>query len=156
MTCDRRVSCYLARPVQIRESSQGYIVALDPGEELVCSLTSFARQYDVDFATITGFGTISEVELGARLSPDQHRRVRLRGSFELCMLQGAIGLLDGEPFPHMHAVLSRPDFTTAGGLVHQAVCGGSVEILVQPRSEPVASFVQQRSYWDSNRAEADA
>jgi predicted DNA-binding protein with PD1-like motif len=142
--------------VQIRESSQGFIVALDPGEELVCSLTSFARQYDVDFAAISGFGSISEIELGARLSPDQHRRIRLRGAFELCLLQGAIGLLDGEPFPHLHAVLSRPDFTTVGGLAHEAVCGVSVEILIQPRSEPVHSFAQHRFYWDSNRVEADA
>jgi predicted DNA-binding protein with PD1-like motif len=137
--------------VQIRESSQGYIVALDPGEELVCSLTSFARQYDVDFAAVTGFGSLSEVELVARLSPEHHRRVRFRGTLELCVLQGAIGLLeDGEPFPHLHAVLSRPDFTTIGGLVHEAVCAASLEILVQPRSEPVHNFTPQKFNWISS------
>ncbi len=143
-------------PVQIRESSQGYIVALDPGEELVCCLTSFARQYDVDFASITGFGSVSEVELGSRISPDQNRRVRFRGTLEICALQGAIGLLDGEPFPHLHAIVSRPDFTTSGGLVHEAVCAECLEILVQPRSEPVHSFAQHITNWESKRPEADA
>ena len=131
-------------------------MVLEPGEELITSLTAFARQYDVDSAILTGFGGLAELELAASIGRVTERRIRFRGHLEVCALQGTIGLLDGEPFPHMHAVLSRPDFTTAGGLVHQAVCGGSVEILVQPRSEPVQSFVQQRSYWDSNRAEADA
>jgi predicted DNA-binding protein with PD1-like motif len=141
--------------VQIRESSQGYVVALDPGEELVRCLTSFARQYDVDFAAITGFGSVTEVELGAHISPDYDRRVRFRGNLEVSALQGAIGLLDGEPFPHLHAVLSRADFSTLGGHVHEAVCAQTLEILIQPWSEPVHSFVGQRCNWEPQRVETD-
>src|SRR6185369_3492279 len=37
--------------VHVNESSRGYIVALEKGDELVRSLVSFARQYDVDSAT---------------------------------------------------------------------------------------------------------
>jgi uncharacterized protein len=138
----------------IRESSQGFIVVLDAGEEVVCSLTSFARQYDVDFAAITGFGSVSEVELGSKLGVDRERRVRLTGPLDVCLLQGAIGLLDGEPFPHLHAVLSRADFTTVGGQVHQAVCARTLELLVQPWPEPVHSFADHRRNWEQKRLEA--
>jgi uncharacterized protein len=118
--------------VQVNESSRGFIVVLEPGEELVTSLTAFARQYDVDSALLTGFGGLAELELAASIGRVTERRIRFRGPLEVCALQGTIGLLDGEPFPHVHGSFSRPDCTTVGGHICEAVCAGTLEIIVQP------------------------
>ena len=119
-------------PVQVNESSRGYIVVLEPGEELVSSLIAFARQYDVDSAVLTGFGALTELELAASIGRVSERRIRFRGPHEVCALQGTIGLLDGEPFPHVHGSFSRADCTTVGGHICEAVCASMLEIIVQP------------------------
>jgi predicted DNA-binding protein with PD1-like motif len=118
--------------VRVNESSRGYIVVLEPGEELVRSLTAFARQYDVDSAILTGFGAVAELELAASVGRITERRINFRGPLEVCALQGTIGLLDGEPFPHVHGSFSRADCTTVGGHVCEAVCASMLEIIVQP------------------------
>jgi predicted DNA-binding protein with PD1-like motif len=124
-------------PVQIKDGSQGFIVTLEPGDELVRCLTAFARQNDVDSGLITGFGTIAEVELGVVAGRPNDRRFCFRGPLEACSLQGTIMLLDGEPFPHVHGVFARADFSTVGGHVFQAVCATVVELVVQPWAEPL-------------------
>ena len=105
---------------------------LEPGEELVRILTTFARQYDVDSAVLTGFGGLAELELAASVGRVTERRIRFRGPLEVCALQGTIGLLDGEPFPHVHGSFSRADCTTIGGHVCEAVCASMLEIVIQP------------------------
>jgi predicted DNA-binding protein with PD1-like motif len=112
-------------------------VVLEQGEELVRSLIAFARQYDVDSAVLTGFGAVRELELAAAVSRVTERRIRFGGPLEVCALQGTIGLLDGEPFPHLHGSFSRPDCSTVGGHICEAVCASVMEIIVQPWEQPL-------------------
>jgi len=117
--------------VHIQETSFGYVLALEPGDELIRSLIEFARHRDVDAAAIMGLGAVRGVELGFyHLAREDYERHRFDEPLEACSLTGNIALLDGEPFPHVHGVFGRPDGTTLGGHVFEAVCAITLEIAV--------------------------
>jgi uncharacterized protein len=116
----------------------GFILSLEPGDELVRCLIQFARDQEVEAAVLTGLGSVVEVELGvgSGRSRDQMRRV-LREPLEACSLTGTVTLLDGEPFPHVHGTFARLDTSMVGGHVYQAVCGSAIDMAVQIAGEPV-------------------
>jgi uncharacterized protein len=118
--------------VQYTATPFGYIMVLDPGEELITSLIRIARHEDIDGAALAGIGTVRDVELGFYhlRSPDDggYERHVFDEPLAACSLTGTISLVDGEPFPHVHGVFGRPDCTTLGGHVFGAVCHVTVEV----------------------------
>jgi uncharacterized protein len=115
----------------------GYILDLEPGDELVRCLIQFAREQEVETAVLAGTGSATEVELGTGAVPeaDPQRRV-LREPLEACSLNGTVTLLDGEPFPYVHGTFARADATVVGGRIYQAVCGGGFQLVVRLASGP--------------------
>lgn len=117
----------------------GYLLVLEPGDELIRCLIQFAREQEVDAAILSGIGSVAEVELGAGgLRERDHQRTLLSEPLEACSLTGTLTLMDGEPFPHLHGSFARHDHSLLGGHVYFALCGGAMEIAVQV-SEPLAS-----------------
>lgn len=110
----------------------GYILVLEPGDEIVRCLIQFAREYEVESAILSGVGSICEVELGSGGGRErEHRRTRLAEPLETCSLTGALTLVDGEPFPHLHGRFARRDASVLGGHVYQAVCATTLELALQ-------------------------
>jgi predicted DNA-binding protein with PD1-like motif len=116
----------------------GYALSLEPGDEVMRCLIQFARDEEVDAAVITGIGSLAEVELGAAAHGGEERRGRLAEPLEACSITGLLTLVDGQPFPHLHGSFARQDYSVVGGHIYQAVCGGSVELAVQPTCETAA------------------
>lgn len=124
--------------MRCKETSFGFVLVLAPGDELIRSLIAFARSRDVDGAMITGVGTVREVELGTWSSQrNEHIRHTFAEALEVCTITGNLALLDGEPMPHVHAVLARADCSTIGGHVFEAVCATSVEIGIHTTQAPL-------------------
>jgi uncharacterized protein len=110
----------------------GFILALEPGDEVIRCLIQFAREYEVERAIVSGVGSVTEIELGSGGGRDrEHRRTRITEPLETCSLSGALTLVDGEPFPHLHGSFARPDASVVGGHVYQAVCATGLEIAVE-------------------------
>ncbi len=132
--------------MQAGKTPFGFMMVLEPGDELIRSLTALARQEDIDGATITGSGRVREVELGFYdpLAADYKRRI-YKEHLELCSLTGTLPLLDGEPFPQLHGVLGRSDFTTIGGLVFEAVCGEIIEVGIYTMVTPLVRKLESRA-----------
>ena len=82
--------------------------------------------------------------MAASIGRVTERRIRFRGPLEICALQGTIGLLDREPFPHVHGSSAVPDCTTIGGHVCEAVCASALEIVVQPWEQQPLMYSTQR------------
>jgi predicted DNA-binding protein with PD1-like motif len=107
----------------------GFLLTLEPGDEVVRCLIQFARAQEVDAAVVTGIGSIAEAELGAGGGRDrEHRRRTVREPLEACSITGTVTLVDGEPFPHLHGTFARADHSLLGGHVYQAVCATSVDL----------------------------
>jgi uncharacterized protein len=115
----------------------GFILSLEPGDELVRCLIQFAREQEVESAALTGMGSTVEVELGVGggRSSEQQRRV-LSEPLQACSLTGIVTLLDGEPFPRLYGTFARADASVVGGPVYQAVCGSTLQLTIQVTAEP--------------------
>src|SRR5687767_4694008 len=121
------------------------MVVLDPGDELIRSLTALARQEDIDGATVSGAGRVRELDLGVYdpLAAD-HNRKCFQDHFELCALRGSPVLRDGEPFPHLHGVFSCTDFSVVARQIFEAVCAETIEVAVYTLPTPLFPKLESR------------
>jgi uncharacterized protein len=121
----------------------GFIMVLEPGDELMGCLIRIARYEEVEAGVLNGIGAVRDVELGFYHHDDDRRgrsgyeRHRFRGPLEACSLTGTLSLLDGEPFPHVHGVFGRPDCSTVGGHVFTAACHITVELAIHTAPLPL-------------------
>ncbi len=108
-----------------------YVLRLDPGEEIVASLTAFAQERTVHAAWVNGLGSVDSAVLGF-LDPEE--KVYLRRTFsermEIGHLTGNIGVADGKPSVHLHAVLSPRELLAYSGHLHEGRVGVVVEAFV--------------------------
>ena len=132
--------------MQAEKTPFGFMLVLEPGDELIRTLTALARQEDIDGATIAGSGRVHELELGFfdPLTGACTRR-NFREHLEMCSLIGTVPLVDGEPFPQLHGVFGRGDFSTIGGQVFEAVCGELIEIGVYTMVTPLVRKLEPRA-----------
>lgn len=108
----------------------GYVLVLEPGDEVIRCLIQFAREQEVDAAVVSGTGSLAELEVGHDGRRGRDARV-LKEPLETCSLNGSLTLLDGEPFPHLHGSFARRDLSVIGGHVFQAVCAaGGIQLAV--------------------------
>lgn len=108
--------------VNSQRTQYGYALRLDPGEEIVASLTTFARRENVRGALISALGTVGETELGFFVrSTSSYDHRTFHGEHEILALTGNFSELDGEPFPHCHMVIAGKDFAAFGGHLFSAV-----------------------------------
>jgi uncharacterized protein len=124
----------------------GYLIYLEPGDELLRCLIQFAREQEVDTAIVSGLGSVSELELGTGGSRDrEHRRSTLQEPLEICSLTGTLTLVDGEPFPHLHGSFARQDHSLVGGHIYQAVCAMGAELALQVSADSLAALSERGS-----------
>jgi uncharacterized protein len=117
----------------------GYLLRLEPGDELMRCLIQFARERELDAVVVSGLGSVAELELGTGGGGErEHRRLLLHEPLEACSLTGTVTLLDGEPFPHLHGSFARADHSVVGGHVYQAVCAIAMELAIQVTTDGAA------------------
>lgn len=89
---------------------------LDKGVEIVHGLFSIMKQHAVRSGTISGIGSVSEAELGYfNAKTKGYEKIRFKEDLEIVSLKGNISQKDNEVFTHLHAVLSKQDFSAIGG-----------------------------------------
>lgn len=116
----------------------GFVLTLSRRDELIRSLILFARNQEIDAATVSGIGSVEYLELGCfHLSGRGHQRRVFQEELEACTINGSLSLLDGEPFPHLHGVFSRHDYSTIGGHIFEAVPCAGLEVVIQTIPEPI-------------------
>lgn len=109
----------------------GYALRLDPGEEVIESLTAFAGRQGLYAGLISGLGAVDDVELGFFSTRTRsYTRRRFEGDHEIGSLTGNLSKLDGQPFVHCHMVLSGADYAAWTGHVFKAVVSVTAEIQI--------------------------
>lgn len=109
----------------------GYVLRIDPGEEIAGALTAFAQRENVRGGLISGLGAVGETELGffVRATSSYIRRT-LTGEHEVLALTGNFSELDGEPFAHCHIIIAGDDFAAVGGHLFRAVVTVTCEVQI--------------------------
>ena len=114
----------------------GYFLRLEKGEEIVGALTEFAAANDIQAATISGIGALTEVKLGY-FDRDQKRYLdkTFYEIYELLSLNGNIGSFEGKPVIHAHCVIGTADYRVHGGHLFSGLVAvtGEIQIRVHGR-----------------------
>lgn len=125
-----------------RETKNGYLVSIEPGEEVVLKLSEFAKNNKILSCTFTAIGAVSEVELGYyELSEKQYYWKKFEGTIEIVSAIGNIAWLDDKPIVHLHGVFSGTDFIAFAGHVRSATVSAACEVVITTHDE-----VLNRSY----------
>ena len=114
------------------------VVALEPGEEIVKSLTAAADQYKIGGGSLSGLGSVSEAEI-AFFDPVKKEYVprTFAEPMEIGNLVGNISKLDGNRFIHCHITLAGPELISFSGHLNRAVVGTAAEIYIRRLSQTV-------------------
>ena len=108
--------------MRMQRTRYGYGVTIETGEEIVASLTEFARRENVRAALLSGLGAVGECELGFFVrSTREYVRRAFTGEHEIGSLTGNISELDGQPFPHCHVVIAAADLVAWTGHLFRGV-----------------------------------
>ncbi|HET9659060.1 MAG TPA: PPC domain-containing DNA-binding protein [Thermomicrobiales bacterium] len=107
-----------------------YLLVMDQGDEAFSEISRFARENDVNAASLTAIGACTSATL-AYFDPDKGDYVNRRfiEQMEIASLIGDIAEDDGKPALHAHVVLGRRDYS--------AIAGHLQEIHVFPTMEVV-------------------
>jgi len=93
-----------------------WLLVFDKDDEVIGTLTGFAKTHAIQAAHFTAIGAFSEVVLGYfdRTRKD-YTKIPLREQVEVLSLMGDIAPDQGAPKVHAHVVVGRADGTAHGG-----------------------------------------
>ncbi|PSQ04944.1 DNA-binding protein [Halobacteriales archaeon QS_4_69_31] len=103
------------------ESSREFVARLDHGRDWRAQVEAFAADEDVASAFFVGLGAVQDAVVYFYDQADQeYGAVEFDEPLEVAACVGNVSELDGEPFAHTHAVLSRADGSTVAGHLDRA------------------------------------
>ncbi len=110
-----------------------YQLRLMPGEEIVGSVTNFARSRRIKSGFLTGLGAAEDIMLGCfdPKTKSYHKRV-LKGDHEVAALVGNVAWVGNEPVCHIHAVVSTPKLVALAGHLFSGRVTVTIEIALVP------------------------
>lgn len=95
--------------MEYRKWNQGYVMRLDPGEEVVSSLTQLVEQEQVRLGVVSALGAANDVTIGIFDTENkQYQSQRYQGQYEISALVGNVTRKDGEPYLHLHITIGNP------------------------------------------------
>lgn len=117
--------------MQYTQSSDHYVLRLEPGEELVTTLCEFVERREILGGYLLAFGALSRVRLqffdtvrNEYLVNDVDRQV------EVVSLLGNVARKDGKPKLHLHGAFGDRDAKTYSGHVAEAVVNPTLEVFL--------------------------
>ena len=119
--------------MEYRKFPQGYVLRLDPGEEIVSSLTRLVADENIQLASVSAIGAANDVTIGIfKTAEKQYYSQRYQGDYEISALVGSVTRKEGEPYLHLHITIGNP----VTGQVHaghltSAVISATLELFLQ-------------------------
>ena len=95
--------------MEYRKFPQGYVMRLDPGEEIVEQLTALAERENVRLGCVSALGAANDVTIGIFSTGEkQYYSRRYQGDFEISALVGSVTRMEGKPYLHLHITIGNP------------------------------------------------
>lgn len=119
--------------MRFADYSKGYVLKLEPGEDLQETLGAFVTQKRIPSAFFQGIGALTEVELGYfDLAKNDYEKHSFGGHYELITASGNISVEADVPFVHTHVVLSDEKCQAIAGHLFKGIVAITVEIFLFP------------------------
>ncbi|MFB6137589.1 MAG: PPC domain-containing DNA-binding protein [Halobacteriaceae archaeon] len=98
-----------------------FVARLDHGSDWREEIESFAAEEGIEAAWFVAMGAVQDAEILFYDQDDfEYNSVEFAEPLEVASCVGNVSLLDGEPFAHTHAVLSRPSGQSLAGHLDRA------------------------------------
>ena len=116
-----------------RPGEKTYVLIFDKGDEVISTLTSFAKENKLAESHLTAIGAFSILTLGYfdRERRD-YNRIPLNEQVEVLSLVGDIAIndKDNSPMLHAHVVVGKSDGTAWGGHILEAKVWPTLEVVI--------------------------
>ena len=113
------------------DGQRTFALVFDTGDEVVSSLSNFARQQGLSAARFTGLGAFSDVVLGYfDWEKKDYERIPLTEQVEVVSFVGDVALGDKGPKLHPHVVVSKRDGSAWGGHLLEAHVRPTLEVVL--------------------------
>ena len=109
------------------------MLRLDPGEEIVASLTRLVEQEQVQLGSVTAIGAANDVTIGIFSTQEkQYHARRYQGDYEISALVGNVTRKEGEPYLHLHITIGNPvTGEVYAGHLSSATISATLELFLQ-------------------------
>ena len=119
--------------MEYRKFDRGYVLRLDPGEEIVECLTHLVDQEKIQLGTVSALGAANDVTIGIfHTEEKKYYSQRYQGDFEISALVGNVTRKDGEPYLHLHITIGNPvTGEVHAGHLSSATISATLELFLQ-------------------------
>ena len=109
------------------------MLRLDPGEEIVASLTRLVEQEQVQLGSVTAIGAANDVTIGIFSTQEkQYHARRYQGDYEISALVGNVTRKEGAPYLHLHITIGNPvTGEVHAGHLTSATISATLELFLQ-------------------------
>jgi len=115
-----------------RKLDSGTVLVFDTGDEVVSTLTAFAKANHIAGAHFTAIGAFSGAEIGYfDLEKKDYLKNPVNEQVEVVSLIGDIALDKGEPKVHAHVVVGKRNGAAMGGHLLEARVRPTLELILQ-------------------------
>ncbi len=115
----------------ISESPRTYALVFDTGDEVMATLTAFARAEHLVGSHFSAIGAFREVVLGYfDWAKKDYEKIFIHEQVEVLSLLGDIAQADDGPKIHAHVVVGKRDGTAHGGHLLQAIVRPTLEVVL--------------------------
>ena len=107
------------------------VVRLDPGEDIVTSLTEIARKENIRLATVSAIGAVNDIVVGL-FNPvsKKYTQNEVKDNFEIVSLAGNISTMKGETYLHLHMAAADVTGKVVGGHLNKAIVSATAEVFI--------------------------
>jgi hypothetical protein len=119
-----------------KKLDSGTVLIFDTGDEVVSTLTQFAKENHIGGAHFTAIGAFSDAGLGYfDLQKKDYLKNQVNEQVEVVSLIGDIALDKGEPKVHAHVVVGKRNGSAMGGHLLEAHVRPTLEVMLQESGE---------------------
>jgi hypothetical protein len=119
-----------------KKLNSGTVLIFDTGDEVVSTLTEFAKEHRVAAAHFTAIGAFSDAGIGYfDWQKKDYLKNQINEQIEVVSLIGDIALDKGEPKVHAHVVVGKKNGSAMGGYLLEAHVRPTLELVLQDSGE---------------------
>ena len=119
-----------------KKLASGTVLIFDTGDEVISTLTKFAKERQIAAAHFTAIGAFSDAAIGFYdLQRKDYLKNQIHEQVEVVSLSGDIALDQGEPKVHAHVVIGKKDGAAMGGHLLEAHVRPTLELVLHDSGE---------------------
>lgn len=107
------------------------LIRLDPGEEVIDSMTEVCKKEAVSLGIVSGIGAVNKAKVGLfnPVTKEYHSTV-LEEDYEITSLTGNVSQMNDAVYLHLHATLADAEHKAFGGHLNAATVSATAEIWI--------------------------